>query len=180
MLFFFTVNLKSFNIETSLLYDLKPGQKLCAMCLKNVKAKITKSQTPAEDSSTSEYSSEEYLQSEPEVTNSILQACRLTPLKSVSRRDNRAYKRRKIGKIMNVVKKSLNFQEEENVVEKRGECQKCKDLDEIIEILKNKIEKEPCTRRKIDILSVLPKKWGVLKIMDMFDVSMYIAQNCTV
>ena len=81
---------------------------------------------------------------------------------------------------MNVVKKSLNFQEEENVVEKRGECQKCKDLDEIIEILKNKIEKEPCTRRKIDILSVLPKKWGVLKIMDMFDVSMYIAQNCTV
>ena len=160
--------------------DIKPGQKLCITCRKEMKDK------PKE--TLSSFSEDERVDVHTlEVSDALdtsFIAIGASPLKfqKIGKRDHISYGKRKIkdvqtkmiAKVANVGgidPKSLNVPPSSSKV-----CLHCQDYKNLIEELREKlhISQRP---QQIQILTLVPEKWSIKKVMEEFGVTEYMVRQ---
>jgi len=159
--------------------NIKPGQKLCPRCMCAFSAEsectgITNS-TTEEEEDIDDMECEAY--EEPINTSITALGCSPLKLKKVSTRDVIGYSARKLHDAELAMKykmaRRLNVKDDTFTTQKSSdECQKCKDLDDIITSMKTKCSTS--TRDKqIQLLTLVPQTWSIEKTSQEFGIPYY-------
>lgn len=149
--------------------DVKPGQKLCPACRKELK-----NRTMASSSSASEHDEGMKVS---ESVNTSLTALGVSPLKfqKVSVRDSRSYAKRKISQVQSVIGGKIasvgGFDPEDvQAASTSRQCENCLDYNNLLEELKEKL-KISSRSEQLQILTLAPSSWSRKKTSTEFGVS---------
>ncbi len=152
--------------------QIKPGQKLCPTCRKELAKREAKSST---DSGDSEPSCELKVKVETEKVNTSFTAVGISPLKlpRVSKRDLPGYTRRKLTETQDVMTEKLAtvsgldpHELQSPKVEKM--CKGCEDYKTFLEELKAKIQVSKHSE-KLQLLTLTPQSWTIEQLSTALD-----------
>ena len=160
------------------------GQKLCSNCwydlitqksFKNCTEMIDNESTVDEATvMTEEFNSNDLIRSD---LDSAAQSLGCSPIKYHSRHEDKEYYvKKKVHKMDQAIKKKLCTIMEispASDLEKNDNCQKCNDLDQLMNQLKEKF-KASSTREKIKILTLVPESWSRKKIQKHFKATKHM------
>lgn len=181
---FVTTNLVKYNPS----FNLTTKRKVCATC-RNKLAKTPSPKSPeCQSSSTSknsspsksdvECSTPEEIENEYEFRrlNKSLASFDVTPLKKSRMSHSPHYRKAQFNKIGTTIKRKLELvsgepmSSENEKDDNKTEC-------EIIQQLKEKFNEATSRSEKLTVLTILPKSWTRMKIMDTFKCSQYMARQ---
>ena len=77
---------------------------------------------------------------------------------------------------MGLVASACDIDENELLYHDSPECSECSDLDQLTELLKDKL-KMSSTQKKLKILTLAPESWSISKTCNEFDVSKYLVKK---
>ena len=125
-------------------------------------------------------SEEEYEPGESPADMSGIELLGCTPVKLISKRDRVAYYKRKVSNVHANVKtkltKVLDLDEPELKHPDNEQCDECKDLERLINLMKEKCHLST-KREKIKILTLVPQSWSTKKTVQEFGVTEYMVRK---
>ncbi|XP_071950769.1 uncharacterized protein [Antedon mediterranea] len=86
-------------------------------------------------------------------------------------RDIQSASKAKVSKVLNIPQEELSSSDQDKP------CKKCKDLDTLVGLLKEKCSKATTTKEKIILLTLAPPSWSIKKTVQEFQVSHYIVRT---
>lgn len=158
------------HMKDQMKIDVKPGQKLCPSCRKEV----IKKKGTSETSTSSSDSDPEDLTSVAESVNTSLNVIGISPIKfqRIGASHTQSYAKRKLGQVQEVISKknAAVGNLDQTQLSTTQECTNCSDYDQLMEELKQKlrVSKRP---EQIQILTLAPASWSIKKTMEEFNVS---------
>lgn len=176
------VSLRRIDDNVAKLLKIPLGKKVCSRCQQKASEYVTersnKSQMDVEHF-TDEFSPQYQLGAS--CLNEIIPKLGLSPVKYVKGKGKGAYLKRKLGQVNVSVKKKLettlnaSFNEPSTSSAKQNLCQKCEDLNLLVDNLKEKFHK--CSRaEKIKILTLVPHSWSIDRTVTEFKTTHYMVK----
>lgn len=171
--FFITESLRVMNEDLAKSLNMKPGQKLCPTCRHKVMVQ------DADSSSVDSFAPVEANRASFDNSASLL-GCSPIKLKT-NTADRVGYGKRKLKEIENSAKEKVAEVLDISITtlnstKLEGPCNKCKDLDTFITLLKYKIELSS-TQEKIKLLTLTPISWTIPETMENFNVSEHLVKK---
>ena len=161
--------------------SLKPGQKLCVNCIRNLtETEATLDETTEEQEPLKEPMDYSGPYDEDTLNNTITQLG-VSPFKCsrVSDKDKPGYGKRKIKEVREVLESKVasalsvdKSELDENPTLEDDDCSGCSDLDRLVQLVKEKIEISS-QRKKVQLLTLAPESWSIAKCAAEFNVSEY-------
>lgn len=157
---------------------MKPGQKLCVNCLKNVNENNSETDTEEPCETDTEFYD---VSTDRSILNESASLLGISPVKHVGKRDQISYAKQKakkmklsiIDKMANVCQVNVN----DLTNEKSNECTKCQDMDQFVIQLKEKISSSNTYSDKIKLLTLTPESWSIAKTVQEFGVSEHLVKR---
>ncbi|XP_060780327.1 uncharacterized protein LOC132888272 [Neoarius graeffei] len=169
-------NLRVVQEEAARTFKLKPGQKVCQRCEKKCAEK-----TAAEESTSQSSGEFEPQEVAHDSLDQSVQLLGISPLKRKSERDKPGYAKRK-AKDINTAAKSkiaevLDIPTEElTSSQDEGGCDRCKDLDRLVTLLKEKCA-TATYQEKIKIVTLAPESWTIQRTVEEFSVTEHLVKK---
>ena len=183
---FFSENLRSVSVDLARELNLKPGQKLCTNCIRNVsecKIPVSPEEGPSNKTpentpdNTPEYEVEYSYDQQP-----LEEMFGASPLKkghTMNKEKRISYGKRKSKQLGTLIKKkvayALNVPEEDLESSEHKSCTDCADFNKMLAEVKQKIS-NVSRREKIKLLTLVPQSWSKEKVCNEFNVSEYLVR----
>lgn len=164
-------SLRIISEEQAHLLNVKPRQKWCESCRK-------RKETDAESAIEEDFDEPAAIARDSLNTSTTSLGC--SPVKPVRKRDRVSYGKRKMTAIKKATKakvsKVLEVPEEELSSEAENTCNKCKDLDRIVYLIKEKCENST-KKEKVKFLTLAPPSLTIKKTAEEFNVSAHLVRK---
>lgn len=168
--------LRTIDEEMARKLHLKPGQKLCINCLQKEKTDPCEALETVPMDTEDDHPPDDYMPpySMKESLDSSLVALGCSPLKPTSSTNVAGYAKRKMKQMekstRSKVSKVFNLDEKGLEASESPPCEKCRDLENLMDLLKTKC-RESTRKEKIKILTLVPSSWTINKTAAEFNVS---------
>ena len=143
-------------------------------------SKEAKEASHKEDESDKTSEEEEYEPDESPADMSGIELLGCTPVKLIAQRYRVAYYKRKVSDVHANVKtklaKVLDLDEPELKHPDNEQCDECKDLERLINLMKEKCHLST-KRENIQILTLVPQSWSTKKTVEEFGVTNYMVRK---
>ena len=160
-------------------FKIKPGQKLCRNYIKKA-TKVT--EHSAEETDIYDDTEEEYhCSNKSKLTlNESASLLGISPIKSIGKRDRIGYGKQKVKRfkesITDLVATAYDFNKEEILSDNEPKCQKCTDMDRLINAMRENINisSKP---EQVQILTITPEGWSIRRTCQEFEVSEHLVRK---
>lgn len=156
------------NVLSDISVSLIPGQKMCYNCWSKLNALNIPSMEPTEEVTM------DFQPSEVSTLNTSLKELGVSPVRTSRVSNMSSYAKRKATEVNKalVMKISSACGVPSSTLE---ECSNCKDLDILMDLLKEKIAVSP-RNVQTQLLTLVPDSWTVEKVTEKFEVSPYMVK----